>query len=331
MSAGKISRVKRRLLRQAVADNVETIRGLPPRQVRPGNRLFRVWSRRAPALLLLLLAGSTWVASNPSPPDTIAPAQIVVRRTRTGAAPVIDSLQRVDSSALSLGVQRVILDAGHGGSDPGAVTSTVPIAEKDITLDIARRLHDLLRKNGFQVVTTRKGDEVVPLRERARIANESEGDIFVSIHVNAIVKHTASRGVETYFLGPANDPALTRLAAQENRASGYSVADMRRLLDGIYADARRSESQRLAGSIQEQLHAGLKRTDSQLENWGVKRAPFLVLVATDMPAVLAEVGCMSNPVEAALLTRGDYRQEIAAALFEGIRTYASARDTKHGV
>src|SRR5205085_956000 len=181
-------------------------------------------------------------------------------------------------------------------------------------------------KRGFEVVRTRTDDRLIPLRERARLANESDGDIFVSIHVNSIEQHTSEHGVETYYLGPTKDPSLTKLAADENRVSGYSVGDLRKLLDGIYADARRDESQRLAGAIQQQLFSKLKSNDRGLENWGVKRAPFIVLVATEMPAILAEVGCMSNPSEVAMLQRAEYRQQIAAALFEGIHAYASAAE-----
>src|SRR5205823_4660273 len=134
------------------------------------------------------------------------------------------------------------------------------------TLDVATRLKALLESNGFEVVITRKGDHLIPLRDRARLANASSGDIFVSIHVNSIVKHTASHGVETYYLGPTSDPSLTRLAADENRVSGYSLADLRKLLDGVYADARRSESQRLAAAVQRQLFENLQRADPGLEN-----------------------------------------------------------------
>jgi N-acetylmuramoyl-L-alanine amidase len=184
----------------------------------------------------------------------------------------------------------------------------------------------MLEKQGFEVVETRADDRTIALRDRAKVANASKSDIFVSIHVNTILKHTASRGVETYYLGPTDDERLTKIAAAENRVSGYSIADMRKLLDGVYADARRDESQELAASIQQQLFTTLKRSDPGLENWGVKRAPFIVLVATDMPAILAEVGCISNEKEAALLARPEHRQKIAAALFEGIRAYASAND-----
>jgi N-acetylmuramoyl-L-alanine amidase len=328
---GKSNRVKRRLLKQAFADNLETIRGLPPRAIRPGPRTFRLWIRRSPLVLLILtLAGTTYLASNPTAAhDTIAPAKIVITRAARplpGAPATIDPTP-VSAAALQLSVHRVIIDAGHGGTDPGA-TTLLQLSEKEVTLDIASRLGKILQKNGFEVVSTRKDDRLVPLRERARIANDSDGDIFVSIHVNSIVKHTDSHGIETYFLGATSDPSLNKLAADENRVSGYSVADLRKLLDRLYADARRGESQRLAGAVQQQLVGNLRNFDAGLENWGVKRAPFVVLVATDMPAILAEIGCMSNDNEVAMLRRAEYRQHIAEALFQGIHAYASSADSQ---
>ena len=323
MSA-QMDRVRRRLLRQAFVDNLDTIRGLPPRSARTSHRVFRIWLKRTPLFFLfLLLAGSTYLASNPTPAhDTFTPAKIVITRPRRPVAPasVIDST-RISVSALPLSVHRVVIDAGHGGNDPGT-TSPALLSEKDVTLDVARRLSALLEKRGFEVVRTRTDDRLIPLRERARLANQSDGDIFVSIHVNSIEQHTSEHGVETYYLGPTKDPSLTKLAADENRVSGYSVADLRKLLDGIYADARRDESQRLAGAIQQQLFTKLRTNDGGLENWGVKRAPFIVLVATEMPAILAEVGCMSNASEVARLQRAEYRQQIAEALFEGINAYS---------
>lgn len=323
-----MDRVKRRLLKQAFAENFDTIRGLPPRSVRPSNRAFRIWLKRTPLFVLfLLLAGSTYLASNPTAAhDTITPAKIVITRGRrpVSQASVIDSTG-MSVTALPLSVHRVVIDAGHGGNDPGT-TSPALLSEKDVTLDVARRLTELLEKNGFEVVRTRTDDRLIPLRERAHLANQSDSDIFVSIHVNSIEQHTDEHGVETYYLGPTKDPSLSKLAADENRVSGYSVADLRKLLDGIYADARRDESQRLAAAVQQQLFTNLKTKDHGLENWGVKRAPFIVLVATEMPAILAEVGCMSNANEVTMLQRADYRQQIAGALFQGIHAYAAAAE-----
>ncbi len=295
-----------------------------------------MWARRASILLVpITLAATTYLAKSPATAG-VAPVRAATNlpQLREGAArkpvpqlaPVVpDSpLQRVKIEALPLGVKRVVLDAGHGGSDPGAVS--LGVTEKDVTLDIGKRLTQLLVAGGFDVVPTRDDDRTLPLRERARLANVSESDIFISIHVNTIAKYTASRGVETYYLGATDDPSLTKLAAAENHGSGYTMSDLRKLLDGIYADARRDESRELATTVQKHLFERLRGANEGLENWGVKRAPFIVLVATEMPAILAEVGCISNRKEAAMLARPEYRQQIAEALFEGIRAYADTGD-----
>ncbi|MDQ6799995.1 MAG: N-acetylmuramoyl-L-alanine amidase [Acidobacteriota bacterium] len=317
--------MKRQLLHEAVTENVDTIRGLPPRSMRRGERIRRAWWRRTPLLLLplsLLGAGYLVVSESrglavPRPPE-IRPA---TSKPRNLATALPDSFEPVKAAAFPLAVRRVILDAGHGGKDAGASSASL-VSEKQITLDIERRLRILLERGGFEVVATRTDDTLIPLRERARLANSSDGDIFVSIHVNSIRSHTTSHGVETYYLGPTKDPLLTQLAAEENGSSGYSIADLRKLLDRVYADVRRDESRRLAATLQGQLYGDLRTADPGLENWGVKRAPFIVLVATEMPAVLAEVGCLSNAREAAMLNEPQYRQQIAQALYRGIYEYA---------
>lgn len=324
MRVANIDRVKRRMLRQAVAENLDVMRGGPPRSLRPVTRLGRLWLRRATFLLLpLSLAGSSYMIANNQQEGALAPMRVAVQRSQLVFAPeAAAATERVTASAFPLAVRRIVLDAGHGGSDPGATAAE--IAEKTITLDIGRRLRTLLEQNGFQVVVTRDADRTIALRDRALLANDSRSDIFVSIHVNALEKHVESRGIETYYLGATSDPSLTALAARENRVSGYSVSDMRKLLEDVYADARRDESHELATAVQQQLYTTLRRDDAGLENWGVKRAPFIVLASTDMPAVLAEVGCISNGKESAMLRQPEYRQKIAAALFAGIRAYASA-------
>jgi N-acetylmuramoyl-L-alanine amidase len=333
MRGRQINRVKRHVLRQAVADNLDTIRGLPPRALRPGNRFARLFLRRAPLVIIpLILAGFAFLNSTgiPVKAKTVAPpARTPAHRDnaiQASMTPMLmtDTLEPVSASAFPLSVHRVVLDAGHGGTDPGA-SSTSNVSEKEITLDIEKRLGTLLRTNGFEVVSTRNDDRLIPLRERARLANGSSSDIFVSIHVNSL-PHASNHGVETYYLGPTNDPTLTQLAAAENLTSGYALADLRKLLDRVYADVRRDESHRLATSVQLQLFSGLRGVDPGLENWGVKRAPFIVLVATEMPAILAEVGCLSNEREAEMLRSGAYREQIAQALFHGIHAYASAND-----
>ena len=333
MRGGNIDRVKREVLRAAVAENVDTIRGLPPRALRPFERNGRVWLRRAPLVLLipLTLFGSTYLGDRTV--STLRPKESVKVPAAAHAAVVPqpiaapDTIEPLSAAAFPLSIKRVVIDAGHGGNDPGA-TAASRLAEKEITLDIASRLSKMLEENGFEVTVTRKDDRLIALRDRAHIANRADGDIFVSIHVNALASGIASHGVETYYLGATNDPKLTKLAAQENGTSGYSLPDIRRMLDRIYVDVRRDESQRLALAVQHSLFDNLRGGDPALENWGVKRAPFLVLVATDMPAILAEVGCLSDQRDAAMLQRGTYRQSIAQALFRGIHSYARESEKK---
>jgi N-acetylmuramoyl-L-alanine amidase len=340
MREADLEKVRRRLLREAVAENLDTMRGLPPRAIRTPVRIGRLFLRRLPLVLIpLLLAGSTWIVTGElragrtsATPQLAAalPARTLQPRTHSPhvyAPATLDPtvpLAAVDASVFPLAVHRVVLDAGHGGNDPGTSAAT-RLTEKEVTLDIQRRLRDLLERNGFEVILTRPDDRFIALRERARLANSSSSDVFVSIHVNSIL-NPDRHGVETYFLGAANDAALAHLATTENAGSGYSMTDLRKLLDGVYADARRDESRRLAASVQEKLFDGLRADDPGLQNWGVKRAPFVVLIATEMPAVLAEVGCLSNPKEAEMLAQQEYRQKIAQSLFTGIRAYATATE-----
>ena len=251
------------------------------------------------------------------------PATAAAPGSLAAAAPLIVGEPRpLDRAVFPVGVRRIVLDPGHGGKDVGSVTPDGHY-EKDITLDIALRLRDLLKaQQGIEVLLTRDKDERVLLSQRARFANDSKADLFLSIHLNWLVPAT-NRGVETFYLGPTEDPFLVQLAGRENRESGYSLADVRRLLDGIYLDLRQQESQQLAGSIQRSLFGSLKQETPALRDRGIKPAPFLVLVTTEMPAILAEVSCLSNQNEAALLSTGEYRQSIAEALRAGIDAYTA--------
>ncbi|MFY9819984.1 MAG: N-acetylmuramoyl-L-alanine amidase, partial [Thermoanaerobaculia bacterium] len=231
--------------------------------------------------------------------------------------------QPVDAAIFPLAVRRVVIDAGHGGISVGTRTPQ-GVLEKDLTLDIAIRLRRLLEKQ-LQVVMTREGDRDVSLEQRGTLANRAGADIFVSIHLNWI-QNRRSRGVETYYLGPTDDPYLTRLAASENLESGYSLADMRHLLDRIYAGVRQDKSRKLAEAVQGALFQSLGKLSPEVADRGVKAAPFIVLLSTEMPAILAEVSSMSNEDEARLLTKPLYRQYIAEALAKGIRAYAGVVD-----
>ncbi|MDX1503927.1 MAG: N-acetylmuramoyl-L-alanine amidase, partial [Thermoanaerobaculia bacterium] len=220
-----------------------------------------------------------------------------------------------------LAVRKVVIDPGHGGRNVGTL-GPGGLVEKELTLDVALRLEKLLASRGFTVEMTRRDDTQVSLEERAEMANRWRGDIFVSIHVNWLSGARDVRGVETYYLGPTDDPFLNELAAAENRGSGYSMADFRQIVERVYAGARLGESLRLASEVQRALHGALLRISPDLRDRGVKTAPFAVLTGTEMPAILAEVSCLSNEEEARLLRLAEYRQYIAEALAHGIRSYA---------
>ncbi len=317
-----LQRVKRRVLREAVRENLDTIRGLPPRPLRQSQRLWRV-ARRGLLLVavpsLAFAVGNThWTGGGER--RTGAPAASLTAASMPTAFP---APRPIDPAAFSLGVKKIVLDPGHGGTDSGARTRG-GLWEKVLTLDVAHRLRDLLTEAAFDVSMTRDRDEFVSLRQRAAFANAERADLFVSIHVNSIPTPDC-RAVETYYLGPADDPHAARLAGAENRESGYSMADFRRLLEGVYAHVRQAESKRLARVVQSELVVQLGRANPAIHDNGVKSAPFLVLVATESPGILAEVSCLSNDEEAQWLADPDYPQKTARGLFLGIRAYAEAR------
>jgi len=227
---------------------------------------------------------------------------------------------RVDRAVFPLSVHKVVIDAGHGGAQHGTISGT-GVSEKDITLDIALRLRRVLEEASYQVLVTRETDQTLGLDQRAEFANSNKADLFVSIHVNSMPRRDM-RVLETYYLGPTDDPAVNKLAAQENQESGYSLSEYRVFLEKIYLDTRRDESRKLAKAIQGELYRSVRQFNPTVEDRGVKPAPFVVLVQTKMPAILAEVSCLSNDQEVKLLTSDEYKQNIALALLKGVRSYA---------
>jgi N-acetylmuramoyl-L-alanine amidase len=327
-----VDRIKRQLLRDLVQQNVDLIEGRPSR-AQPRRDVLRLVLRVAAlALISVALFGSTRLISTlaePRPavaaaraPKVPAPRPLPARQSgATPAVPTLTAPQPIDAAVFPLAVHKIVIDAGHGGGSVGTRTPQ-GVQEKSLTLDIAVRLQRLLEKQ-FEVVMTRESDQDVSLEERGTFANRAGADIFVSIHLNWI-ENRRSRGVETYYLGPTDDPYLTRLAASENRDSGYSMADLRHLLDRIYAGVRQDKSRKLAEAVQGALFQSVGKLSPDVEDRGVKAAPFIVLLSTEMPAILAEVSSMSNEEEARLLTKPLYRQYIAEALAKGIRGYAVA-------
>lgn len=238
------------------------------------------------------------------------PARMAVPAKRTGTA------------------ARVVIDAGHGGVDPGApMTTRAAMREKDITLQIALRVGESLKRRGIEVVYTRKKDTAIALADRGRMANQAGGDVFISIHVNAANQGWrnpgAVRGFETYFLAEAKTEDARRVEAMENEALRFEAprsADSGDPLGFILKDMEQNqylrESADFAGIVQRrlaQVHPGPDR--------GVKQAGFHVLVTALMPAILVEVGFGTNASEAAYLSNPVRQQALARVIADATSEY----------
>ncbi|HEY7056218.1 MAG TPA: N-acetylmuramoyl-L-alanine amidase, partial [Vicinamibacterales bacterium] len=256
-----------------------------------------------------------------SPPAPALPARRAAPSTVIApAAPAANSNGKFSMSRqLGLGVSRIVIDAGHGGHDPGAHGSGVNEAE--LTLDVALRLQKLLEKQpGVAVVMTRDTDVFIPLQERTAIANREGADLFLSIHANAS-RNPEARGVETYFLNFANNREAEAVAARENAGSGQTMHNLPDIVKAIALNNKLNESRDLAEAVQKSMVHRLSARSKQLRDLGVKQAPFVVLIGAGMPSVLAEISFLTHKQEGALLKTSAYRQQIAQALFDGILAY----------
>jgi N-acetylmuramoyl-L-alanine amidase len=229
---------------------------------------------------------------------------------------------------LGLGVSRVVIDAGHGGHDPGAIGKGV--TEAELVLDVALRLETLLQNAGVEVILTRRTDEFLQLQERTAIANREGADLFLSIHANASANAQA-RGIETYFLNFANTMSAAAVAARENAASGQAMGALPDIVKSIALNNKLDESRDFATQIQKAMVERLRPTNRTVKDLGVKQAPFVVLIGAAMPSVLAEISFVTNAQEARLLKGGPYRQRIADALFAAIRKYQGSLRTATAV
>lgn len=233
------------------------------------------------------------------------------------------SRQTQDQRQARLDIDTIVIDPGHGGKDPGAIGRS-GMAEKDVVLDVGLRLRELLKDRlGKQVLMTRDRDVFVELDDRAKFANGHKADLFVSIHVNSH-PHRAVHGVEMYHFGIASDRRAMEVAAREN---GDAIDHARDFLDMIKADLalskRIEESQNLAWETK-LAFVNLVGSAYQLEDHGVKTAPFYVLRYTVMPSILAELSFISNAQDEKRLRLAAYRQKVAEGLFEGIRNYLNS-------
>ena len=221
---------------------------------------------------------------------------------------------------------RVIIDPGHGGKDPGAV-GDAGVQEKDVVLDVAKRVRTVLSKDRrVTVILTRADDRFLPLEARTAFATERRADLFISIHANSSPRRAAT-GVETYVLGGSSDEDARATAERENTTPGQAAPNTNALIQAMLADlsdtTREEHSIALAHSVKESFvrTVGARYPVVDL---GIKRAPFYVLLNTGMPSILAEIAFLSNPEDERRLAQTSFRQRVAEALAAGILAYAAS-------
>jgi N-acetylmuramoyl-L-alanine amidase len=225
--------------------------------------------------------------------------------------------------ALGLKINRIVIDAGHGGHDSGTL-GPGGIEEKDVVLDVALRLGKLLKdKLGAQVVYTRSDDTFIPLETRTAIANQAQADLFISVHANSS-PDTSARGVEVYYLNFTSSADALEVAARENAVSNESIHQLSDLVKKIALQDKISESKEFADDVDQSLYAGLEEGNAGLKDRGVKKAPFVVLIGANMPSILAEISFLTNPQDAQELREGAYRERIAESLYRGVARYVSS-------
>ena len=216
-------------------------------------------------------------------------------------------------------VQKIIVDPGHGGSDPGA-TGIAGLREKDVNLGIGRLLAKRLEERGFEVVLTRDGDQTRSLEERTAIAESAGGDVFVSIHANASAR-AAARGIETYTLDRNHERHSLDVAARENGIPAAKLDPLQRALATLHADEAGDHSEELASLVHSNVIRGARSRDRTLPDLGVKKGPFYVLFMSSMSSLLVETGFVTNRHDAALLRSAPYQRVLAERIAEGIARY----------
>jgi N-acetylmuramoyl-L-alanine amidase len=292
--------------------------------------------RAAPPAIERPAAPASIAAPPPASEPKVASVPVTVVETAAIAAPApeAENIPRAPeppstnarggfslSRQLGLGVARIVIDAGHGGHDPGAKARG--IEEADLVLDVALRLEALLKDAGVEVIMTRRTNTFVPLEERTAIANRAGADLFLSIHSNASTSDSA-RGVETYFLNFAPNPQAEAIAARENAGGSKTMRNLPDIVRAIALNNKIDESRDFASMVQNSLYTKLQKTNKTARNLGVKQAPFMVLVGATMPSILAEISFITNRQEATLLKTDKYKQQIAEALLAGVLRYQQA-------
>ncbi len=221
----------------------------------------------------------------------------------------------------------IVIDAGHGGHDTGAIGGGK--REKDLVLQISKRLESQLKKEGYSVHMTRRDDRFLKLPDRTKIADKNNAAVFISIHANSVPKSKQNKiqGVETFFLQNTRDAKSQRIAERENKAvlKGMNSLSRSVVVDSVLSGPKIVESNKLAIDVQRRIMTNLHRRYRGVKDGGVRHAPFWVLVGASRPSILVEVGYISHPTERTRLFTPRYQELIAEGIAEGVNSYLNNR------
>ncbi|WP_052507015.1 N-acetylmuramoyl-L-alanine amidase [Desulfonatronovibrio magnus] len=273
---------------------------------------FRVFALENPFRIVVDVYApeKTAVAAQPVQRDTPAQVRIDPDAKDLTAQSLIEQL--------GLKVRTIMIDPGHGGKDPGAVHRGV--LEKDVVLRMAKILGEQLKSQGFEVLYTRTTDVFVPLEERTAMANSQNVDLFISVHANAHRSNNI-RGFEVYYLNFAQSQDAMRVAARENAVSTQKISDLQYILTDLMLSSKINESRDLANKIHEVTINHVRSRFSQVADNGVRQAPFYVLMGARMPAILLEIGYMTNEQDMRLIQSEDFLKHMAGGLTRGVIAY----------
>ncbi len=218
----------------------------------------------------------------------------------------------------------IVLDAGHGGKDSGAIGKGKKMYEKYAVFKVTKYLESLLKKRGYKVYLTRNSDRFIKVRHRTVLANKKHADIFISIHANAAHKSKVRelKGIETFFLSPARSERAKRVAALENKSDirKMSGSSKQAFLESLNRP-RITASHKLSIDIQGNMLFSVRKLYKDVVDNGVREGPFWVLVGAQMPSVLIEIGYITHPVEGKRLFNTRYQKKLALGIANGIDSY----------
>jgi N-acetylmuramoyl-L-alanine amidase len=284
---------------------------------------YKVFPLVSPFRIIIDVSG----AELPAAGDATSVAGIIAGKSAPGSGselrPISKDVAKVPfTQQLGLTIKRVVIDAGHGGKDPGAIGHG-KLLEKEVTLRIAKKLAAKIEKElKIEAVLTRDNDSFIHLEGRPGIAKAERGDLFISIHANSAASKSAY-GIETYHLDFTADRGAIAVAARENATSERGVSEQESILRDLVLTSKRNDSIQLARAVQGSLVGNLSKKYDHVRDLGVKGAPFVVLIGANIPAILVEVGFVSNPREAKRLQSDKYLDSLTDSIVDGIDKYTN--------